>query len=88
MNPKTGKILGKPVEKGEFINWVTSLHRSLFLKETGRFTVGVISFLLMLISISGSILIIKRQQGVKHFLTRSRKISFHNTFMLCPEGFS
>ena len=59
INPKTGKILGKPIEKSEFINWVTSLHRSLFLKETGRFAVGIISFLLMLISISGLILIIK-----------------------------
>ena len=88
INPKTGKILGKPIEKSEFINWVTSLHRSLFLKETGRFAVGIISFLLMLISISGLILIIKRQQGVKHFLTKSRKISSHNIFMLYQGDFS
>ncbi|PUB35431.1 sulfite reductase (NADPH) flavoprotein alpha-component [Elizabethkingia sp. YR214] len=80
INPKTGKILGKPVEKSEFINWITSLHRSLFLKETGRFTVGVISFLLMLISISGSILIIKRQQGVKHFFDKIKKDFFSQYF--------
>lgn len=80
INPKTGKILGKPIEKSEFINWVTSLHRSLFLKETGRFAVGIISFLLMLISISGLILIIKRQQGVKHFFDKIKKDFFSQYF--------
>lgn len=80
INPKTGKILGKPIEKSEFINWGTSLHRSLFLKETGRFAVGIISFLLMLISISGLILIIKRQQGVKHFFDKIKKDFFSQYF--------
>ena len=76
IDPKTGKILGKPVEKSKFINWITSLHRSLFLKETGRFIVGVVSFLLMIISISGLILIIKRQNGIRHFFDNIKKDFF------------
>lgn len=76
IDPTTGKILGKPVEKSKFINWITSLHRSLFLKETGRFTVGVVSFLLMIISISGLILIIKRQNGIRHFFDNIKKDFF------------
>jgi len=76
IDPITGKILGKPVEKSKFINWITSLHRSLFLKETGRFTVGVVSFLLMIISISGLILIIKRQNGIRHFFSKIKKDFF------------
>jgi len=76
IDPKTGKILGKPVEKSKFINWITSLHRSLFLKETGRFAVGVVSFLLMIISISGLILIIKRQNGIRHFFDNTKKDFF------------
>ena len=76
IDPKTGKILGKPVEKSKFINWITSLHRSLFLKETGRFTVGIVSFLLMIISISGLILIIKRQNGIRHFFDNIKKDFF------------
>ena len=76
IDPVTGKILGKPVEKSKFINWTTSLHRSLFLKETGRFTVGVVSFLLMIISISGLILIIKRQNGIRHFFDNIKKDFF------------
>jgi sulfite reductase (NADPH) flavoprotein alpha-component len=76
IDPTTGKILGKPVEKSKFINWVTSLHRSLFLKETGRFAVGVVSFLLMITSISGLILIIKRQNGIRHFFDNIKKDFF------------
>lgn len=76
IDPSTGKMLSDPIEKSEFIQWVTSLHRSLFLHETGRFIVGVVSFLLLLITISGTILIIKRQQGVKHFFAKITKDFF------------
>jgi len=80
IDPKTGKILGKPVEKSKFINWITSLHRSLFLKEIGRFTVGVVSFLLMITSISGLILIIKRQNGIRYFFSKIKKDFFSQYF--------
>lgn len=80
IDPTTGKILGKPVEKSKFINWVISLHRSLFLKEIGRFTVGVVSFLLMITSISGLILIIKRQNGIRYFFSKIKKDFFSQYF--------
>ncbi|QTV06434.1 PepSY domain-containing protein [Faecalibacter bovis] len=80
INPSTGKKLGEIVPKSDFINWITSLHRSLFLKETGRAIVGVVSFLLLLISISGLILVIKRQQGIKNFFTKVNKDSFSQYF--------
>lgn len=67
IDPNNGVILGKPIEKSQFVQWNIALHRSLFLKETGRLIIGVISFLLVLISISGVVLIVKRQRGVKRF---------------------
>ena len=73
INPENGKFLGKPIVKSDFINWVTSLHRSLFLKETGRFIVGIVSILLVFMVISGIILIIKRQQGIRHFFASIKK---------------
>lgn len=76
INPKTGKILGKPVKKSEFIQWVTSLHRSLFLHETGRFIVGVISFLLLLIALSGFALVLNRQRGIRNFFSKVIKEYF------------
>ncbi len=80
IDPTTGKKIGEIVPKSDFINWVTALHRSLFLKETGRAIVGVVSFLLMLISISGLILIVKRQQGILNFFTKVNKDSFSQYF--------
>lgn len=76
INPKTGKILGTPFKKSEFINWITGFHRSLFLHETGRFFVGIISFLLLLISISGFVLVLKRQRGIRNFFTKVIKEYF------------
>jgi len=76
INPKTGKKLGTPIKKSEFIQWVTGLHRSLFLHETGRFFVGVISFLLVLISISGFALVLNRQRGIRNFFSKVVKDYF------------
>ncbi len=76
INPKTGKVLGTPVKKSEFIKWITSFHRSLFLHETGRFFVGVISFCLLLISISGFVLVLKRQRGIRNFFSKIIKEYF------------
>jgi sulfite reductase (NADPH) flavoprotein alpha-component len=42
----------------------------LFLHEAGRFFVGVISFLLLLISISGFVLVLKRQRGIRNFFSK------------------
>ena len=76
IDPNSGKKLGEIKPKSEFIQWITALHRSLFLKETGRIIVGVVSFLLMLISISGVILIIKRQKGIRNFFSTINKDFF------------
>ncbi|HEY1194029.1 PepSY domain-containing protein [Flavobacterium sp.] len=76
IDPKTGKALGTPVKKSEFIKWITSFHRSLFLHETGRFFVGVISFCLLLISISGFVLVLKRQRGIRNFFSKIIKEYF------------
>lgn len=73
---RTGKILGTPKQKSEFIQWTTALHRSLFLKETGRFVVGFVSFLLFLIAISGLALLLNRQKGIKAFYTKIIKENF------------
>ncbi|MGV3586359.1 MAG: PepSY domain-containing protein, partial [Adhaeribacter sp.] len=70
IDPKTGKILGTPEKQSEFFLWVTDLHRSLFIHETGRFFIGLTAFLLLLIAVSGTMLIIQRQRGLKRFFTR------------------
>jgi len=76
VEPTTGKILGKPIEKSAFVEWNIALHRSLFLKETGRLMVGIISFLLLLIAISGMALVIQRQRSLAKFFTKVVKEYF------------
>ncbi|AXY72737.1 FAD-binding oxidoreductase [Paraflavitalea soli] len=76
VDPSTGKVLGTPHKQHAFYQWVTALHRSLFLHEAGRFFVGLTSFLLLLIAISGTVLVIRRQRGWKRFFTRIVKDNF------------
>ncbi|MBG6186019.1 PepSY domain-containing protein [Flavobacterium sp. CAN_S2] len=76
IDARTGKILGEPIKKSEFIQWTTALHRSLFLKETGRFIVGFISLLLVLISISGFALILNRQRSLRSLFSKIVKENF------------
>lgn len=83
VHPLTGEVLGKPLEKTAFMQWVTTLHRSLFLHNTGRFIVGIFCFLLLLITITGTILLIKRQKGIRNFFSKIHKDSlpqyYHTT---------
>lgn len=76
IHPITGAVLGTPQEQSPFFKWVTSLHRSLFLHETGRLVVGITSFLLILIAASGVALIIKRQKGIRRFFAPIEKTGF------------
>ena len=76
VDPLSGKILGNVAGKSEFFEWVTALHRSLFLHEAGRFFIGLTAFLLLLITLSGTVLIIQRQRGLKRFFTRIQRDNF------------
>lgn len=76
VNPVTGAILGTPKEKEPLFQWMTNLHRSLFLKETGRILIGIASFLLILIAVSGIFLVVQRQNGWKRFFSNVEKTGF------------
>lgn len=70
LNPSTGKKIDKITTKAPIYKFATNLHRSLFLKSTGRFLIAFFSFLLLLITITGTLLIIKHQGGVIRFFTK------------------
>ncbi|MBF0694368.1 MAG: PepSY domain-containing protein [Flavobacterium sp.] len=76
IDPQSGIILGNPEPQSDFIKWVTAFHRSLFLKETGRIFVGIISFILALIALSGMALVIQRQKGLRRFFGKVVKEYF------------
>ena len=75
-NPENGKKIAEFKKKNDFFQFVTNLHRSLFLHEFGRIIIGITSFILLLISISGTILLIQRQRGFKYFFSKIVKENF------------
>ncbi|WP_299439745.1 PepSY domain-containing protein [uncultured Aquimarina sp.] len=75
VNPRTGEKLGNPEQKASIFKFATNLHRSLFLKSVGRFFVGLVSLLLVIIVVTGMLLILKRQGGVSKFFTKVHKES-------------
>ena len=80
LDPNTGKKLGELEKKAPIFEFATNLHRSLFLKSTGRFLVGLFSFLLLLIAITGIQLIVKRQGGLRKFFSKVVKENFEQYY--------
>ncbi len=80
INPFTAEKMGNIIEKAPFFKFATNLHRSLFLKSTGRIVIGFVSFLLLLIAVTGVLLIIKRQGGVKYFFSKIIKEDFEQYY--------
>jgi len=72
IHPADGRILSSERIDPPFIQWNLSLHRSLFLHETGRFIVGIVSFLFIIIIISGVLLILKRQKKLRKFFRKPK----------------
>jgi sulfite reductase (NADPH) flavoprotein alpha-component len=70
VDPLTGKVLGQPAEQPAIFQWATTLHRSLFLHETGRAVMGITAALLVLIALSGILLVAQKQGGFRRFFAR------------------
>ena len=80
INPKTGEKIGNLIKKSRFYDFITNLHRSLFLKSTGRLLIGFVSFLLFIIAITGIILIVKRQGGIRKVFSKVVKENFQQYY--------
>ncbi|MCF8487168.1 MAG: PepSY domain-containing protein [Rhodobacteraceae bacterium] len=69
IDPATGQGVGSadisPVQR-----WLTSLHRSLFLDDTGRIVAAVGAASMLLLSISGIALVVRRTGGWRRVLVR------------------
>ncbi len=77
INPQNGKILGKIQRQTNFFKFLTNLHRSLFLKTKGRATIGIVSFILVLITITGILLILKRQAFFSNVTKETSEQFYH-----------
>ncbi len=80
IDPTSGEKIGKSISRKKIYEFATNLHRSLFLKSTGRIMVGFVSFLLLLISISGVYLIVIRQGGFSKVFSKIIKENIHQYY--------
>ncbi|WP_375253203.1 PepSY domain-containing protein [Dokdonia donghaensis] len=69
----TGETLAIVQERPAIYSFATNLHRSLFLKTLGRVFVGIIAFLLLAIAVTGFLLLIQRQGGLRKIFARVHK---------------
>ena len=80
INPTTGKKIADLIDKAPIYKFATNLHRSLFLKTSGRIIICIVSFFLFLIAVTGIILILKRQGGILKFFSKVVKESFNQYY--------
>lgn len=76
IHPETAETIAEVAERPFIYSFATNLHRSLFLKSVGRFFVGFVSLLLVLITISGMVLLLKRQGGIRRIFSKVQKEYF------------
>ena len=77
IDPFTAEVIGESFETPGIFEWSRALHRSLFLKSTGRFIIGITSLFLVFMCISGLWLVVQKQGGWSKFLTRVVKNDFY-----------
>ena len=80
LNPINGETLEKVKPKSKFFSFFTNLHRSLFFKKTGRIFVGIISFILSLITLTGLMLLLQRQGGILKIFKRIKETDFSEKY--------
>lgn len=71
VDPSTGSTLG-PYQPSALPRWVKNLHRTLLLGDAGRWGAGAIGLAMLLISISGLVLLLRRMGGWRHVTGRVR----------------
>lgn len=71
IDPATGAGIGE-YETSPVVQWLTSLHRSLFLGDSGRIAAAAGALAMLGLSISGLFLVARRMGGWRRFFARSR----------------
>lgn len=69
-DPNTGKKVEEAMAVHPMFSFSRTLHRSLFSGSIGRLIIGITSFLLFFIAVSGFVLLVQRQLGWRKFLSK------------------
>ncbi|MEM9391577.1 MAG: PepSY domain-containing protein, partial [Bacteroidota bacterium] len=80
VDPFSAERLGEPLASVELFDFCRTLHRSLFIGKAGRFLVGLTSVFLLVISITGFALVLKKQGGLKALFTKTIPNEFYGDY--------
>ena len=77
IDPATGASLGRLIPS-PVLTWLTELHRSLFLSDTGRIVTAIAAAAMIALAISGLMLLARRSGGWRRvFIPQQGKGGFH-----------
>ncbi|GMW06088.1 MAG: hypothetical protein AMXMBFR8_08850 [Nevskiales bacterium] len=71
IDPATGRDVAS-ADPNPLRRWLTNLHRSLLLGDSGRLIVAAGALAMLLLAISGTVLVARRLGGWRHWLARLR----------------
>ena len=71
IDPASGQVLGD-YQASPVFRWFKSLHRSFLLGDAGRITAAVVALSMLLLSVSGLVLLQRRQGGWRRVFSRAR----------------
>lgn len=65
-DPATGQDMGS-ADPNAIEQWLTNLHRALFLDDTGRIVMAIAAAAMLILALSGSVLVARRVGGWRHW---------------------
>lgn len=71
IDPTSGQVLGD-YQPSALLRWFRNLHRSFLLGDAGRITAAVVALAMLLLSVSGLVLLQRRQGGWRRVFARAR----------------
>lgn len=80
VDPTTGKIITLKKQKNQYIDWVTTLHRSLFLDTTGRVLAGIFTVLFLIELITGALYMARAVPSFRYLFTQWKYENFALTY--------
>ena len=70
IHPQSGAVMDGNYKPSKFIQFVKTLHRSLYMGKTGRVIMGITALCFAIIALSGIWLIVRKQQRWRHFFRK------------------
>ena len=77
IDPSKGEKLGGSFQTPGIFDFARVLHRSLYLKQTGRFIIGATSVFLVFICVAGFVLVVRKQGGITLYFKKVIKEGFY-----------